>query len=288
MSAVPAARTLLSPPGQRRRPAHGLRGPHGLHGHPLDGNVARAAVAEAAGTFFLVLAIIGTAIAATLGKPVAAAPYGSLGPPLTAGLVLTALVAALGPVSGAHLNPAVTIALALNRHFPWRHVPAYAAAQLAGALAAGLAAWASYGERARSLAGLGGTYPARGVGAWQVFGTETVATMLLVLVIVAVATNPEAPAGVAAVAIGFTLAAVVLACGPLTGAGANPARSLGPMIVAGRLPDWWCYVLGPLAGACAAVALYERVLRPVTPPVPDPGRAAQEEAAHELAAQEEE
>jgi glycerol uptake facilitator-like aquaporin len=69
--------------------------------------------------------------------------------------------------------------------------------------------------------------------------------MLLVLVIVAVAADPKAAVRVAAVAIGFSLAAVVFACGPLTGASVNPARSLGPMIIAGRLPDWWCYILGP-------------------------------------------
>jgi MIP family channel proteins len=263
VNAAPAGQAMLLPPARRRRPAHGL------HGHPLDGNMVRASAAEAVGTFFLIVVIISAAIAATLAQPIAAAPYGSMALPLAAGMVLAALVACLGPISGAHFNPAVTIGLAVNRLFPWRYVPAYVAAQMAGAITAGLAAWGSYGERARSMAGLGGTYPARGIGAWQVFGIETVITMLLVLVITAVAADPKAPVGVAAAAIGFALAAVVFACGPLTGASVNPARSLGPMIIAGRFPDWLCYVLGPLVGACAAVALYERVFRPANPPTSD-------------------
>lgn len=265
MNATSTGRSVQSPPVRRRTPEDGLHR-YGLHGCPLDGNLVRAATAEAVGTFFLVVVIACTAVAATLGRPITAAPYGSMALPIMAGMVLAALVAGLGPVSGAHFNPAITIALAAGRLFPWRYVPAYVASQLAGALAAGLAAWACYGERARSVAGLGGTYPAPGVGAWQVLCVETVATMLLVLVVVAVAADPKAPVGVAAVAIGFSLAAVVFACGPLTGASVNPVRSLGPMIVAGRLPDWWCYVLGPLAGACAAVALYERVFRRTVPP----------------------
>ena len=262
-------RQPVMPAGGRATPARGL------HGHALDGNMVRATVVEAVGTFFLVAVIICTAIAATLARPITAAPYSSIALPIAAGMVLATLVASLGPVSGAHFNPAITIALAVNRLFPWRYVPCYVAAQMTGAIVAALAAWGCYGQRARSVAGLSGTYPAPGIGAWQVFGIETVATMLLVLVITAVAADPKAPVGVAAIAIGFSLAAVVFACGPLTGASVNPARSLGPMIIAGRLPDWWCYILGPLAGACAAVALYERVFRQVTPPAADSGLAAQ-------------
>jgi MIP family channel proteins len=260
VSTAVARQPVLPPAGGSTAPGYGL------HGHPLDGNLVRATVVEAVGTFFLVAAIICTAIAATLGRPITAAPFGSQALPFAAGTVLAALVAALGPVSGAHLNPAITIALAVNRLFPWRYALGYVAAQMTGAIAAALAAWGCYGQRARSVAGLGGTYPAPGTGAWQVLGIETVATMLLVLVVVAVAADPRAPVGVAAVAIGFSLAAVVSAVGPVTGASVNPARSLGPMIIAGRLPDWWCYILAPLAGACAAVVLYERVFRQAAPP----------------------
>ena len=135
-----------------------------LHGHPLGANAARASVAEALGTFFLVLTITSTVISATLDKPVAGAAFSSLAVPIAGGLMLAAAVAGLGPISGAHLNPAVTIALALNRRFPWRYVPAYAVAQFSGAISAALVAWALYGNKARTVASLGATYPASGVG----------------------------------------------------------------------------------------------------------------------------
>jgi len=263
VNATSAGRGATTPPGQRDH----CRAT-GLHGHSLNICIVRATIAEAVGTFFLILAISATATAAALGRAIVAGPYDSLTMPLVAGMVLAAIVASLGPVSGAHLNPAVTVALAMNRHFPWRYVPAYAAAQLAGAIAAALAAWGAYGPRARSVALLGATLPARGVGAGQTLGIEIVATCLLVTVIVGVATNPRAPAGIAPVAIGFALAAIVFEAGPLTGASVNPVRSLGPMIVTGRFTDWWCYILGPLAGGAIAVTLYERVFRPTTPPVP--------------------
>lgn len=121
----------------------------------------------------------------------------------------------------------MTIRLAANRRFPWKSVPAYAAAQFADAIGAALAAWALYEDRARTVASLGATYPASGVGAWRAFGAEAVVTFLLVAVIAAVATNATAPAGVAAMATGFALAAAILINGPLTGAGANPARPSG-------------------------------------------------------------
>jgi MIP family channel proteins len=174
--------------------------------------------------------------------------------------MLAAAAAGLGPISGTHLNPAVTIALAVNRRFPWRHVPAYAAAQFSGAIGAALVAWALYGNKARTVASLGATYPASGVGAWRALGTEAVVTFLLVVVVAAVATNAKVPAGVAALAIGFALAAAILISGPLTGAGVNPARAIGPMIVAGKFTDWWTYLVGPLAGGAVAIMLYEHLL----------------------------
>ena len=96
--------------------------PRGLHGHSLEEGAAPALLAECIGTCILVLTIIGTVIAASLARPVAGLPYGSLAVPLAAGVVLTSLVAALGPISGAHLNPALTIGLAINGRFGWARV----------------------------------------------------------------------------------------------------------------------------------------------------------------------
>jgi MIP family channel proteins len=211
----------------------------------------------------LVLTIIGTAIAATIAVPVAGVPYGSLAVPLAGGLALVVVVASLGHVSGAHVNPAVTIGLALNRRFPWTQVPLYLAAQLAGAIVAALAAWMLYGDRGRSAAGLAATVPAAGVGVGRAFAAEAIVTFVLVLVVLAVATDRRLPQGLAAVAIGFALAAAIFIGGPISGAGVNPARALGPMIVAGRFGDWWVYLVAPLAGGAVAATLYHRFLHDV-------------------------
>jgi aquaporin Z/aquaporin NIP len=227
----------------------------GLHGHSHETNIVRVAVAEFTGTFILVLAIISTAIAATLAKPIAGVPYGSLAVPLAGGIALAALVAAFGRLSGAHFNPAVTVGLAINRKFPWTSVCPYVASQFLGAITAGLVAWGIYGDRARTVAKLGATYPAHGVSATQTIGAEVVVSFLLVTVIVGVATKPDASPGLSALAIGFALSAAIFISGPLTGAGVNPARAIGPMILAGQYTDWWAYAIGPVVGAVFAVAL---------------------------------
>ena len=104
------------------------------------------AVAEAIGTFILVLTIVSTVVAAALARPLAALPYGSLAVPLAGGIALAIAVASLGHVSGAHLNPAVTLGLAVNRRFPWKYVPVYVGAQFAGAVGAALVVWGMFGE----------------------------------------------------------------------------------------------------------------------------------------------
>ena len=204
----------------------------GLHGHRLESSPGRAVAVECIGTFVLVLAIISTAIAAQLSEAIAGAPYDSLAVPLAGGFALVVVVASFGHLSGAHLNPAVTVGLALNRRFPRRHVPAYVTAQLAGAIVAALAAWVLFGSKARSVASLGATLPAAGVGIGRVFAAEGTVTFVLVLVVLAVATDHRVPQGVAAVAIGFALAAAIFISGPISGAAVNPVRALGPMIVA--------------------------------------------------------
>jgi aquaporin Z/aquaporin NIP len=245
----------------------------GLHGHRLDVNVAAAAVAEALGTFGLVFAIAATVIGAALARPVVGTPYGSLAVPLAAGLALTCMVASLGHISGAHFNPAVTLGLAVTGRFRWRHVPVYLAAQLLGAIGAGLACWLVYGESARTVAHLGATFPTAGVGAGAAFAVEAMVTFLLVLVVMAVATDSRVPTGVAAVAIGAALTTAIFISGPISGAGVNPARSLGPMIVAGRFTDWWVYVVAPILGGIVGGVTYNGFLRAGNGPAPTNGHS---------------
>jgi MIP family channel proteins len=232
-----------------------------LHGHQLERNLARAVTAEAAGTFVLVLAITSAAVAATLSRPVAGTPYGSLAVPVAGGLALAIAVASLGHISGAHFNPAVTLGLAASRRFPWAYAPGYVIAQFAGATAAAAATWGLYGSQARSIARLGATVPAAGVSAGRVLAAEAVVTFVLVLAVVAVATDSRVPRGIAAMAIGAALAVAIMISGPVSGAGVNPARVIGPMILAGQFTDWWAYLAAPLAGGVVAVALYDRFLR---------------------------
>jgi aquaporin Z/aquaporin NIP len=207
-------------------------------------------------------------IGASLAKPIAGAPYGSLTVAVAGGLALAVTVAVLGPVSGAHLNPAVTLGLAVNRRFSWRYVPVYLASQLGGAIAAALAAWALFGDRARVVVHLGASFPAVGTGTWQVFGAEAAGTFILVLAIIWVATDRPASPALAAFTIGAALAAAILSSGPISGAGINPARAIGPMIVAGKFTDWWVYATAPLLGGTLAATLYDKVFRTGTDPNP--------------------
>lgn len=232
-----------------------------LYGHELKHNLPRAAAAEVVGTFILVLAITSAAVAATLARPVAGVPYGSLAVPVAAWLALTVLAASLGHISGAHVNPAVTLGLAANGRFPWGFALTYAIAQFVGAIAAAAVIWGLYGQRAKTMAGLGATYPPAGVSSGIVFAAEVVITFVLVLVIVSVATDQRVPPGVASIAIGAALATAVMIGGPVSGGAVNPARAIGPMILTGKFTDWWAYLVAPVVGGIVAVALYDRVLR---------------------------
>jgi MIP family channel proteins len=232
--------------------------------------MANVAAAEGIGTFILVFTIISAVIAASLAMPIAGGAFGSLAVPIAGGLALALSVAALGHISGAHLNPAVTVGLAVNRKFPLRYVPAYVAAQLSGAIVAAVAAWVLFGERARTVAHLAAPGPAASAGVWQAFGAEAIVTFILVLGVVSVSTDSRVPGGVSAWAIGAALAAAILVSGPISGAGVNPARSLGPMIIAGRLRDWWVYLSAPLVGGIIAARAYETVLRAGSAPTRSP------------------
>lgn len=263
-------------------------GQRGLHGHRIGApNMIRAGLAEAVGTFFLVYTGTATAVAATLGKPTGGAPPNSLAIALAFGLVLIALVGALGQVSGAHFNGAVTLGLAVTGKFPWSYVPAYLIFQLLGAIAGAGATWASFGNSAREVAKLGATVPAAGVGLGQVFVVEALITFLLVFVIIAVATDVRVPAAVAAPAIGFALVAAVLIGGGVSGGAVNPDRAVGPAIMSGTLTALWVYVLATVIGGIAAAVVHTYVMAdtvaptsntPIPTPIPTP-RPARETAA---------
>jgi aquaporin NIP len=213
-------------------------------------DLLRRAGAEGLGVFALVFAGCG-AIVTEAQHPGA---LGTVGIAFVFGLIVMAMVYATGHLSGAHLNPAVTIAFVLTRHLPRAEALAYLVAQLAGALAAaGLlaAVWPS------EPAALGTTLPSVGAGSALVY--EAVLTAFLMFVIMAVATDTRAVGAGAAIAIGGTVGLDALFGGPITGASMNPARSIGPALVSGELTDLWIYLAGPLIGAIAGALAYQVV-----------------------------
>jgi MIP family channel proteins len=235
-------------------------GRSGLYGSEVEGNLPRASVAELIGTFILVFAGIAVATAATLKQQIAGSPFDSLAVALAFGLALAAIVAAIGHVSGAHVNPAVTLGLAATGNFPWRGVPYYIIAQLVGAILAALATWAIFGSPAQEEAKLGATYPTDAATVGQALLVEFLITFILVYVVLAVATDSRAPSQAAPLAVGFALFIGVAIGGPISGGSVNPARSLGPMVAAGDLTSFWLYIVGPIVGGVLAAFLYDRVV----------------------------
>jgi aquaporin NIP len=211
-------------------------------------SLLRRGAAELAGTFALVLAGCGAIV---VDQQTGALGHGGVA--ASFGLVILIMIATFGHLSGAHFNPAVTVAFALIRHFPWRDVPVYVAGQLAGATLGALALRGLFGAGS----GLGATVPAG--SAWQAFAVELLLTATLMLVITAVATDTRAVGQLAAIAIGATVALDAIWGGPVTGASMNPARSFGPALVTGLWQSHWIYWLAPLLGACGAAALYQLV-----------------------------
>jgi len=210
-----------------------------------DRGLARALVAEAIGTFALVFAGAGAIVVdAKTGA------LGHVGISLTFGLVIMAMIYAVGHVSGAHFNPAVTFAFALARHFPWPKATAYWCAQATGAIAAAALLRASVGRAGH----LGATLPAGSQG--QSFLWEVVLTFFLMFVIMAVATDTRAVGEAAAIAIGGTVGLDALFGGPISGASMNPARSLGPALVSGNTHALWLYLLAPPLGAGLGALVY--------------------------------
>lgn len=218
----------------------------------MDQQLLRRAGAEFIGTYGLVTAGCGAIMVnATTGA------LTHVGIALTFGLIITVMIAATGHISGAHFNPSVTIAFALTRHFSWREVPIYVGSQLLGAILGALTLRLILGD----VAQLGVTLPAGST--MQSFMLEVLLTAALMFVIIAVATDTKAVGETAALAIGFTVALDALWGGPISGASMNPARSLGPALIAGVWTDQWIYVLAPMIGASLGGLAYQLVREPL-------------------------
>jgi aquaporin NIP len=204
-----------------------------------------ALLAEFIGTFFLVFAGTSAIVVDSITHDLT-----HVGVSLVFGLVITVLIYALGHISGAHFNPAVTLGFWVLGEFPGRRVPPYVAAQMIGATAASGTVLALFGRGGS----LGVTMPS---GSPEVsLLLETLMTFLLVIVIFGSAVHGKAVKSFAGLAIGGTIALDALFGGPVSGASMNPARSLGPAIVAGIWSDQWIYFAGPILGALVAVGAY--------------------------------
>ncbi|MBX3461253.1 MAG: aquaporin [Planctomycetes bacterium] len=228
--------------------------------------MARKAIAEAMGTFAMVFAGTGAIVI----NHVSEGAITHVGIALTFGLVVMAVIYALGEVSGAHINPAVTLAFWAAGRFKAREIAPYLAAQLVGALAASALLLVMFGN----VKSLGATLPA---GApWQSFALEVVLTWFLMFVILGVSTGARETGIMAGAAIGGVVALEAMFAGPISGASMNPARSLAPALVSGHLEHVWVYLLAPVVGALLAVP--SAAIVRLRKPKPAPGRTSTEDA----------
>lgn len=212
----------------------------------------RRLFSELFGTFLLVLAAAGAEVVdkasgGAVGRPAAvAAP----------GLTVMAVILFMGANSGAHINPAVTLAFALRRDFQWWRVPGYLVAQLVGGVLAAVVLRLTFGTAGH----LGTTRPEYGFSIWQALVIETVLTLGLVSTILGAASGAQNIGPLSALAVGAYIVLAGLWASPVSGASMNPARSLGPALVTGELSSVWIYIVGPLAGMLLAVGA-ARILR---------------------------
>lgn len=203
-------------------------------------------LAEVLGTFCLVFAGTGAIVVNETSQGVVT----HVGIALVFGLVVMSMIYALGDVSGAHLNPAVTVGFALSRRFKWSEVPGYVGAQLVGALAASALLRAVFPTSATlgSTLAVGGTVPS--------LVLEVVTTFMLMLVILTVSSGPKERGLMAGIAVGGVVGLCALFAGPISGASLNPARSIAPALVSGHMEGLWIYLIGPTLGAALAVPAF--------------------------------
>ncbi len=208
----------------------------------------RRLFSELLGTFLLVtVAVGGGLVNSRFGGDAVPGPARDVAP----ALMVMAIILFMGAVSGAHLNPAVSVAFALRRDFPWRRVPMYVVAQFAGAVLATLLLIALIGKH--GSAGL--TLPGPGISAWTALAWEALLTTGLVSVVLGTASGAQQLGPVAAFGVGGYIALAGLFGAPVSGASMNPARSLGPALVLGNWSSWWVYLLGPAIGAVIAAGI---------------------------------
>lgn len=212
----------------------------------------RRYVAEFLGTFAIVFFGCG-AIATLHGQPAAHFMVNAV-----FGLVVAASIYALGHISAAHFNPAVTVGFAVAKRFPWKYAAPYIAAQVLGAVFGSFLHFAMIGDLASAVS-FGATMPSGAAGVSV--GMEVCLTFFLMLVIISVATDRRVNGAVPGLAIGMAVALCGLFGGPVSGCSMNPARSLGPAIFGGgaALGSYWIYVVGPVIGAALAAVVYEWV-----------------------------
>jgi len=239
-------------------------------------SLAKRSIAEAVGTFILVYFGAGAAAITLMISRGSSPPnpfnigigtLGGLGDWFAIGMAFAIAIAAsiyaLGRISGAHLNPAVTIALLATRRFSLGDAIPYILAQLVGASVASFLFAASVGMDAVTVGGLGATAPFPGIGYWQAVMVEAIGTFLLMLTIMGVAVDRQAPPGFAGLVIGLVVGGIITTIGNITGSSLNPARTFGPYLgdyILGGNSLWHffpIYIIGPVAGALIAAFLYD-------------------------------
>jgi aquaporin Z len=205
----------------------------------------RRLFAELFGTFLLVLVAAGGGMMSHAFPDTISRSAAVVAP----GLMVLAIILFMGKVSGAHLNPAVSLAFALRGNFPWWRVPGYIIVQLGGATLAALFLHAVVDVSAK----YGSNYPAAGYSSWSAFWMELILTLGLVSVILGTASGAQNIGVVGAFGVGSYIALAGLWASPISGASMNPARTFGPDLVSRTFTDYWVYVAGPVAGAALAV-----------------------------------
>jgi aquaporin Z len=219
----------------------------GLAQPDLPAVEARRLFAEGFGTFLLVLAGAGAGVVAAVSHGAISRPAAVTAP----GLTVLAIILFMGAVSGAHLNPVVTLAFALRGDFPWRRVPGYMVAQLVGGVLACLFLWAVFGK----VGSLGATEPGADIAGWQALLIELALTVGLLSTILGTASRAQNVGPLSAVGVGGYIILAGLWSSPISGASMNPVRSFAPDLVLWRFAHVWVYLAGPLAGAVLAVGI---------------------------------